>query len=81
VAILVGRRKGIKGGEREKSRSRVNHGLLSSPTVGVLVGCIVVCKLGLCVMWIRGWTLLGWVLRFHHATERECLSEDGCKDG
>jgi hypothetical protein len=33
VAILVGRREGIKGGERDFSRSRVNHGLLSSPTV------------------------------------------------
>jgi hypothetical protein len=33
VAILVGRREGIKGGKRDFSRSRVNHGLLSSPNV------------------------------------------------
>jgi hypothetical protein len=33
VAILVGRREGIKGGERDFSRSRVNHRLLSLPTV------------------------------------------------
>jgi hypothetical protein len=37
MAILVGRREGIKGGERDFSRSRVNHGLLSSPTVGLCV--------------------------------------------
>jgi hypothetical protein len=40
VAILVGRRENIKRGERDFSRSRVNHGLLSSPTVYPIIKTI-----------------------------------------